>query len=368
MVKLFAAFLFCLPFLCGACWGQSYQPGFRTVSVWRDEPPTKLDISVWYPSTRQPKPLNYPPWTISGALNAKPAAGKFPLLLISHATPVDRFAYHSLAERLAAKGFVVVCPAHKRDCMDNMDDLFTWNQLAGRANEINQAIGLALSEKEIGDCVDSARIGLIGFGAGATTALLMGGAIPGCSSWPAYCRRAGENDPYCSPLAKDRINAICKSFPLNENFANTEIKAIAAVAPGFGMLFDAESFRHFYPPLLLVAAGSDRFNRADLHCGAIARHLGSKARFLDLPLADAGALISDCPEPLAHDLPELCLSLEPGKKAEIRNRLAETLLGFFSHYLRVAGNLPQTPVRESVNPKNAVMDQAKAETAGKSGG
>lgn len=317
-----------------------FQPGFRTLGTWEDDPPARLDISIWYPALREPKDLTYPPWVISGALNAKPAEGRFPLILISHASPVDRFAYHALATALAREGFIVVAPTHRHDCMDNMDDLFTWEQLDKRIREMNLALNLALGEKELAASVDSKRIGLIGFGSGATAALLMGGAMPACVSWPGYCRKAGKNDPYCSPWAKDRLDTLCSNFPLRKSLANPAIKAIAAVAPGFGMIFDADSFRYFYPPLLLIAAGRDSFNRAYLHCQPIAEILGAKARFLDLPEADAGALISPCSPALAEELPELCLSMDGAKKAAIQTRLTETLLAFFSHYLLITGNLP----------------------------
>lgn len=310
----------------------------------------RLDVNIWYPAQRQAKELNYPPWLIEGAANARPAPGRFPLLIISHATPADRFAYHGLAARLARNGFIVVCPNHGHDYMDNMDDMFTWEQLARRAKEIEKALGLALAEKDLEACADRGRIGLIGFGSGATVALLMGGALPTCEIWPGYCASAGAADPYCSPWAREKMGELCATFPLRESLAWPAIKAIAAIAPGFGMIFGADSFKYFYPPLLLVAAGKDNFNKAWLHCEPIAKLLGSRARFLDLPEADAGALISDCPSGLAQELPELCLSVSPETKKAIQNKLSETLLAFFSHYLVVTGNLPKIPEPPDLKP------------------
>lgn len=292
---------------------------------------------------RQPKDINYPPWVINGALNARPAEGRFPLILLSHASPGDRFAYHALAALFAREGFIVVSPTHRRDFMDNMDDLFTWPQLTARVADINLAIELALREKDIAAVADKSRIGLIGFGSGATTALLMGGALPGCSTWPEYCSKAGKNDPYCSPWAKERITKLCQSFPLRKSLANPEIKAIAAIAPGFGMIFNADSFKNFYPPLLLIATGKDSFNQARMHCGPIAKLLGAKARFLDLPQADTDSLISPCSPQLAQDLPELCLGMDSKEKAAIQTTLTDTLLAFFSHYLLITANLPTIP-------------------------
>lgn len=335
--------MFALLSVCTECLAQVYQPGFRTVGNWTEDPPTRLDLNIWYPAVRQPKDQNYPPWTLNVSLNAKPAEGRFPLLLLSHASPADRFAYHSLASQLARDGFVVAAPTHKSDNMNNMDDLFTWAQLKSRVNDLEQAIKLVLAEKDLASVADSARIGVIGFGSGGTAALLIGGALPECEPWANYCQRAGTGDPYCSPWARDRLDATCASFPLRQSLANPRVKAIAAIAPGFGMIFGQNSFKYFYPPLLLVAAGRDNFNRAMLHCQPIAAILGAKARFLDLPEADAGALISTCPQQLVEELPELCQSVPAGKRRAIQSRLEDTLVAFFSHYLKITANLPKIP-------------------------
>lgn len=335
---------------CGA-FAQPYQPGFRTHGIWEDEPPLRLDINIWYPTTRQPKDLSFPPWAITAAHGAKIAEGQFPLLVISHASPADRFAYHTTAAALAMAGFIVVAPTHGGDYMHNMDNLFTWKQLAQRVKEINTALNFVLSDKDFSATIDHRRIGLIGYGSGATAALLIGGALPNCAPWPAYCRKAGLADSYCSPWARDRINSLCENLPLTRSLANTCVRAIAAISPGFGMIFDTESFKYFHTPLLLVTAGRDSFNRSYLHSAPLAKALGSKARLLDLPEADSAALISPCPQALADELPELCLSLAPAQKKAIQDKLTSTLLAFFIHYLVVPENLPTIPEPPNLEPE-----------------
>lgn len=337
-----------------------YQPGFRTMGTWTEEPPIRVDLAIWYPAIRQPKDLNYPPWTIRGALNARPAEGKFPLLVLSHATPEDRFAHHNLAAWLARAGFVVAAPCHSRDYMDNMDDLFTWNQLDRRAREIAKAVEMTLSQKDLAAIVDRERIGLIGFGSGATAALLLGGAMPNCSGWRQYCKQAGQGDVYCSPWAKDRMAALCQGLPLAASMADPQFKAMAAIAPGYGMLFDAGSFSHFYPPLLLVSAGRDHFNAARLHCEPLAKLLGKRARFLELPDADAGALMAPCPPSLAAELPELCQSVSPQRREALHRELADALLTFFNHYLVNAKNLHAIPQTPSPTPEAAARPGGRA--------
>lgn len=330
---------------------QTYNPGFRTLGIWNEEAGERLDLAVWYPCGRQPKELNYPPWTITGAPNAKPAEGEFPLIALSHATPADRFSYHDLAAQLASEGFVVVAPTHLRDNMNDMSDLFSWGQIEKRAGEIRLALNRILSEPALGASVSKKKIGVIAFGAGATASLLLGGALPNCRLWSDYCARAGEGDPYCSSWAKERISDLCQELPLKKSMADTRIKAIAAVAPGFGMIFDSKSFAYFYPALLLVSAGREKLNRTEFHAGQIARFLGSKARYLDLPGVDADALIAPCPPGLERELPELCFSVSREQKNLNRAKLSGVLKAFFAYYLRKDENTPVIPDPPNLMPE-----------------
>lgn len=336
-----------------SCLGQVFQPGFRTMGMRSEEPAIRIDISIWYPTLRQPKDLQYPPWTINSALNAKPAEGRFPLLVLSHASPADRFAYHNLASFLAREGFIVAAPTHRNDWMNNMDSLFTWAQLADRVRDINAVISTLLSEKDFAACLDQNRIGVIGFGSGGAAALLLGGALPTASIWAEYCPKAGKKDVYCSSWAQEKMNAMCANFPIRRSLANPRIKAVAAIAPGFGMLFGSDSFRYFYTPLLLVCAGKDQFNTPRLHCEPIARILGSKARILELPTADENALIAPCPPALAEELPELCQSVTIQERNAVHQKLSQALLAFFEHYLGVTGNIPIIPDPPDLEPETA---------------
>lgn len=329
---------------------EAYKPAFRTLGEVLTEPPLRLDINVWYPGTRQPRELSYTPWTLYAARNGRPAEGRFPLLLLSHATPGTRFSYHDTAARLAARGFVVAAPAHAHDSMHNMDDLFTWPQLENRAKELSATIRILLDDKELAACIDPGRIGVLGFGTGATAALLLGGALPDCAPWSGYCARAGAGDAYCNPWVREKIDAICATFPLRRSLADPRIKAVAAVAPGYGMLFGPTSFRHFYPPLLLVVAGAEKLDRADLHAGAIARIPALKATVLELPQADTGALMAPCPPGIASELPELCLSVPPETRAALAQRLDDALTEFFLRHLGSSAHVPVIPPPPDLTP------------------
>ena len=186
--------LLCLFITVPALADNGYNPGFRTLGFWQQESGIRVDVNVWYPSVRAPRSLSYAPWTIRGARNGKPVPGRFPLILLSHPSSGTRFSFHDTAAALAARGFVVAAPTHPRDCMENMDHLFLWEQLKDRALELSATMDLLLADKDIGPSIDPKRIGVLGYGSGATAALLLGGALPDCSGWMDYCRKAPQAD------------------------------------------------------------------------------------------------------------------------------------------------------------------------------
>ncbi len=319
-----------------------YNAGFRTMGLYNVDPPKRLDVNMWYPASRSERELNYLPWTVNGALNAKPAQGLFPLVAISHSMAGTRFSHHELGEFLARRGFVVVAPNHGHDCMDNMDDLFTFRQLRTRAEEIVLAMDLAFADREVGPLINRGDIGVIGFDSGGTAALLLGGAMPQCAGWESFCARAGARDPYCAPFARQKIGESCAEFPLQASLGDRMIKAVAVIAPAYGMFFGGDSFRDFFPAALLVCAGREKFNPQGLHCEPIARMLGKKARVLDLPQADTGALMSACPPAIEAELPELCQSVSPPERKRIHAELFEALFSFFGGIFDVTPDIAAT--------------------------
>lgn len=310
---------------------------------WRVEDKLRLDVNVWYPSVRRPRQLKFAPWEIEAALEGKAAEGRFPLLLLSHDTDGTRFSYHDTAARLAMRGFVVAAVTHSGDCMYNMDTLFSLEQLRQRAREISATLDLLSENAQTSQGIDANRIGIIGFGAGATTALLLGGALPDCGNWPEYCRRADSDDTYCGTWAKKRISELCAQLPLPSSLADPRIKAVAAVVPGSGMLFSQDSFRYFHPPLLLVGAENDKLRPPALHTDVLSRLLTGKARYVRIKNADSASFVAACPEPLEDDLPELCRTVSSADRNAIHQRMYALLSDFFLYYLGGEKNLPVIP-------------------------
>lgn len=329
MKLIFGLFLFLVMFPAPAPASGTYTTGFRTVGVWLQESGLRLDMNIWYPALKKTHDYNFTPWVLNVALNVKPANGKFPLLLLSHASPGTRFSYHYLGAFFSEQGFITVSPTHPTDSMENMDDMFTWRQLEKRVREMQACLDMILKDAEFGQFIDRERIGFIGFGTGATAGLLLAGARPNCNSWPPYCGKAALSDPYCAEWTREKIKMICASLP-EMSLRDERFKAVALIAPAYGMLFDSASFSDGFPPVLLVGAGRDMFNKFELHCEPLARILGKKANYLHLANADAAALMNACPPGLEIELPELCNSVSQAERDKLHYQLENALQKFFN--------------------------------------
>lgn len=169
--------------------------------------------------------------------------GRFPLVIISHASPGSRFAHHDLAASLASQGFVVVAPTHQEDNTQNMQHLYTARQLTRRLDEIRRTIDKICADPDIGAAIDPNRIGLIGLGAGGTTALLAAGGRISPAAWEAWEANAPPDAPYMHPWARARLDTLALEPALRQVQADNRIRSVIVVAPAYSMFFDAACAR-----------------------------------------------------------------------------------------------------------------------------
>jgi len=216
------------------------------------------------------------------------------------------------------------------DNMDNMPSLCTWDQLALQVREIPALVDWLLQDESFAEVIDKERIGFIGFGAGATAGLLLGGALPDCTDWQGFCGRH-EHHMLCNSWARRRIDAkLCPSLPLRASLADTRIKAVVAVDPAYSMLFTRRGMQHFHPRLLLAATENNPDKEAS---GRLAGRLQRQPDLLAIEGADEGTLMAPCPSPLMAELPDICRTAEPEAREHIHATLMHGLSDFFKAWL-----------------------------------
>lgn len=183
--------------------------------------------------------------------DAAPAADKFPLILISHGYPGNRFLLSHLAENLASKGYVVASIDHTDSTYRTQaafgstlvnrpyDQLFTLSEMDRLSKE---------SGSFLNGLVDASNTGLIGYSMGGYGAVItMGGGVTQKSVDYAWGGPHGTLGVHLS--GSDTHNAL----------PDARIKTAVAFAP-WGMNFgfwDAETLKSITSPMLFVAGSVD---------------------------------------------------------------------------------------------------------------
>lgn len=101
------------------------------------------------------------------ARDADVADGTFPLVLISHGYPGNRFLMTHLGENIASKGYVAVSIDHPDSTYSDMGAFAS--TLYNRPQDQSFVLdAMASQEGDLGGIIDASRTGLIGYSMGAT--------------------------------------------------------------------------------------------------------------------------------------------------------------------------------------------------------
>lgn len=249
-----------------------------------------LTLEVWYPAalaagqrdggtyetlTRDPAVRV----TLHGRAvrDAAPAThpGGFPLVIVSHGYPGNRYLMSHLGENLASKGLVVVAIDHAGSTYDDQqafagtlyhrpyDVLFVLDEIAREARGGSSSLWRGL--------VDTSRTGLVGYSMGGYGVLNVVGAgfseesvsMPGAPPGRLLAARTASNPAYRQAL-------------------DARVKAAIAIAP-WGLprgMWRADGLRGIRTPVLFVAGSADEVSGYDTGTRAIFEGASSVERFL----------------------------------------------------------------------------------------
>jgi predicted dienelactone hydrolase len=260
----------------------------------------QLTVDLWYPAEAAAgaSPATYsgslpaeppaPPshFTIPGIAvrDAAPAAGRFPLVVVSHGYSNATVALSWLTENLASKGYVVAAIRHEDPPITDRSKFA--EPLLRRPLDIafvTRALQLMLAGE---GRIDPARTALIGYSMGGYGVLTAGGGVLDPASPLTQIIPGGLMAPYArGGAAVDDVRA-------------NGIKAIVAFAPGGGSLraWGAEGLAAITAPLLLISG--DRDHTVDYQTGARAFFdMATNSRRYLLTFRGAGHRIALGPAP-----------------------------------------------------------------------
>jgi predicted dienelactone hydrolase len=176
----------------------------------------------------------------------------FPLVIISHGYPGNRYLMSHLAENLASKGFVVVSIDHKESTYDDQKPFAStlYNRPFDQLFVLNEMERLARpgSGSFLGGRLDASRTGIVGYSMGGYGVVnVIGG---GYSKASETMSGAPPNKMLAERGAAN---------PAYRQTMDPRIKAAIAIAP-WGMaggFWDAEGLKGITTPVLFVAGSVD---------------------------------------------------------------------------------------------------------------
>ena len=218
-----------------------------------------LTAEVWYPAAAgTPQGGNYTaklrdgvtdvPLTGQASRDAAPASGEtFPLVVISHGYPGNRYLMAHLGENLASKGYVTVS-------IDHTDSTYS-DQAAFGSTLLNRPLDqrfvidqMEAMDGPLGDIIDASTTGVIGYSMGGYGALIYGGA---------GVTQASTEYPWGTP--NGLLERHLAGSESHATLVDARVKAIIAIGPwgnnaGF---WGADGLAGFSKPLMLMAGSID---------------------------------------------------------------------------------------------------------------
>lgn len=260
-------------------------------------------------------------WHPAGA----PAAGtSLPLVIVSHGTGAGPTAHVDTAEALAASGFVVVAPMHRGDNFQDNSLVGQPQWMASRSRDVSDAIDYMLQQWTGRAQLDPHRVGIFGFSAGATTALISAGGVPDLARLAPHC--AAQREFVCSIMAPQAGAA----GPVPRWTHDPRIAAAVIAAPGLGFLFEPTGLAGVRVPVQLWAGSHDDIVPYATNAALVQRLLTTPPNFHSVEGAVHLSFLAPC---TAETPPALCQDREGFDRSAFHRSFNQSVLAFFRRHL-----------------------------------
>ncbi|MEZ5651680.1 MAG: hypothetical protein R3E87_14175 [Burkholderiaceae bacterium] len=237
---------------------------------------TKIDVAIWAPARAPESHIEAGPFSPDAAAGAAIAAGRHPLLLLSHGTGGMNLNHHTLAAALARQGYIVAAPTHPGDNYRDRGMIADPRYWQERPRQLVVTLDALLASARFGGAIDDHRIGAIGHSAGGFAVGALAGLRPDRARLGAHCARS--SDPACA-YADPSFGVVDprpQAFVLPADFApastvdDPRIGAVAMLAP-LAAVFADDARARPQLRLMMIEAEHDEVLTRDDHAARLRR-------------------------------------------------------------------------------------------------
>ena len=319
---------------------------------WRGAATQALITTVWYPTvataTLVPQvigPPNAPLFTLGRwAPGAAPAAGPFPLIVLSHGTGGSAQIMGWLASALASRGYVVAGVNHPGN---NVLEAYTAEGFSlwwERARDLTTIIDSVLRDPALGAVIDRRRIGAAGFSLGGYTMFEIAGARTDPALFEKYCQ-APEAEGCAAPpefpdllarraeLLKSSASFRDATSHAGDSYRDTRVRAVFAIAPALGHALTEDSLRAISIPVQIVTGDADPIAPPGPNAQRLAS-LVPAAALTRLPSVGHYTFLAVCTDAGRRAQAQLCGDAPGLDRAAVHQRTIELAARFFERTLK----------------------------------
>ncbi len=304
----------------------------------------RVRYTVWYPAQAGAKeapitigPPGNPLFDVgSSAADAPVAAGRWPVLLLSHGNGGTARMMGWFGTAMARAGYVVVAVDHPgnngMDAMTAAGSILMWN----RVDDLAAAWAAVQADSRLAAHVDAERLGLAGYSAGGYTALVAAGITPDMSRLVAFCE-ANPKDGVCAPQLEnpeftfERRMALAAAPQMapwvatsGEDRRIPSVRSVFLMAPAIVQAFDPAELAKIDVPVSVVVGEADGVASPATNSKVISE-ANAKARLQVLPDVGHYDFLSECTD-LGHKrvgaLCDVTTDKEATHQAAIRRAVA----------------------------------------------
>jgi predicted dienelactone hydrolase len=327
---------------------------------WRGAKTHALLTTVWYPadsaSIEQPTSIGPPDSPLfavgSAAPGARPATGRFPLIVLSHGTGGSALMLGWLGAVLASHGYMAAAVNHPGN---NALEPYTASGFSlwwERAKDLSEVIDRMLADSEFGSRIDSKRIAAAGFSLGGYTMIEIAGGITDRAAYRKFCKSPAADAMCKSPpefpdlLEQfNRLDETGKSDPEvaeslrheKDSHRDSRVRAVFAIAPALGPAFRPAGLKKIAIPVQIVAGTADD----NVPVASSARYYASHIHDSKLVLLEGGVrhyeFLATCTAQGRQRLPLLCTDQPGVDRDAIHRKTAAMAAEFFDAHLAKAG-------------------------------